>query len=144
MWDRIRVGRSQGETLMIKGAHLRPKRRSRSQPMVEVLEDRQLMTASLQPITNLTVPAQQGYTLPLLSGSTATPADDPDLHDHLQQPGHRGEHCSRTILEPRRQLPRSSTPASSPFTGTLTFQLFQNLTPNTVSEITNLSNAGIL
>ncbi len=76
MWDRIRVGRSQANPMMIKGTHLRPKRRSRSQPMVEVLEDRQLMTASLQPITNLTVPAQQGYTVPLLSASTATTPDD--------------------------------------------------------------------
>ena len=34
------------------------------------------------------------------------------------------------------------TNAANDFTGTLTFQLFQGLTPNTVSEISNLTNNG--
>ncbi len=34
------------------------------------------------------------------------------------------------------------TNSANDFTGTLTYQLFSNLTPNTVSEISNLTNNG--
>src|SRR5271165_4912851 len=43
------------------------------QPLVEVLEGRQLLTASLAPISNITVPALLGYQLALDgSGSTSS------------------------------------------------------------------------
>src|SRR5262245_23307819 len=72
MWDRIRIGRSlagrSGD-----GVGARAGRRSARQPRVEPLEERRLMTASLAPISNLNVPAQQGYTVPL-DGSGTTDA----------------------------------------------------------------------
>jgi hypothetical protein len=37
-------------------------RRNTRRPLLESLEDRQLLTASLQPISDLVVPTQQGYT----------------------------------------------------------------------------------
>ena len=56
------------------GAGSRPgSKHSGRQPLVEVLEGRQLLTASLAPIANFTVPAQMGYQLPLDgSGTTDT------------------------------------------------------------------------
>jgi cyclophilin family peptidyl-prolyl cis-trans isomerase len=139
MWDRIRVGRPRANTMMIKGAHLRSKRRSHSQPMLEVLEDRRLM-ASIQPISNFTVPAQQGYTLPLVSGSTATTPDDQTYTITSSNPDIVASIAQGPFWSLGVNWPGSTSPESSPFTGTLTFQLFQNLTPNTVSEITNLTN----
>jgi cyclophilin family peptidyl-prolyl cis-trans isomerase len=140
MWDRIRVGRSQAKPLMTQGTHLRPKRRSRSQPMVEVLEDRQLLTASLQPISSLTVPAQQGSTVPLLASSTAT--DPQTFTVTSSNPNIAVSIAQGPFWNVGVSYPGSSTPASNPFTGTLTFQLFQNLTPNTVSQISNLTTSG--
>ena len=142
MWDRIRVGRSQAKSLVITGAHSRPKRRSRSQPLVEVLEGRQLMTASLQPITNLTVPSQQGYAVPLLSTNTSANADPQTYTVTSSNPNIAVSIAQGPFWTLGVNYPGSTTPASSPFTGTLTFQLFQNLTPTTVSEITNLTNNG--
>src|ERR1043166_2713003 len=72
MWDRIRRGRFQpgrpGD-----GTSSRAGPRPTRQPLLEVLEDRQLLTASLAPISNLTIPPQQGYTQPL-NGSGTTNA----------------------------------------------------------------------
>src|ERR1700679_4043055 len=72
MWDRIRGGRSQVER-STGGLTSGPARRTRRHPLLEVLEDRRLLTsATLQPIANVTVPSQQGTTIPLLAASGAT------------------------------------------------------------------------
>jgi cyclophilin family peptidyl-prolyl cis-trans isomerase len=142
MWDRIRVGRSQAKNLLTQRKHLRPKRRSRNQPTVEALEDRQLMTASLQPISNLTVPAQQGYTLPLQSADTSATAHPQTFAITSSNPNIAVSIAQGPFWSLGVSYPGTTTPASSPFTGTLTFQLFQNLTPNTVSEISNLTTSG--
>ena len=64
------------------GAGSRPgSKHSRCQPLVEVLEGRQLLTASLAPIANVTVPALLGYQLPL-DGSGST--DPPDIHRDIE------------------------------------------------------------
>src|SRR5271157_4230591 len=53
------------------GAGSRPgSKHSGRQPLVEVLEGRQLLTATLLPIANVTVPAQLGYQLTLDSGGS--------------------------------------------------------------------------
>ena len=44
----------------------------RREPVLEALEGRQLLTASLQSIAPITVPALQGYTVPLLAASGDT------------------------------------------------------------------------
>jgi cyclophilin family peptidyl-prolyl cis-trans isomerase len=141
MWDRIRGARSQVD-LNTNGAYSRPAHRTKRQPLLEVLEDRRLMTgtsATLQPIASVTVPSQQGTTIPLLAASGAT---DPQTYTVTSS----NPNVSASIAQgPFWTLGVSYTdPANSAndFTGTLTYQLFSNLTPNTVSEISNLTNNG--
>jgi cyclophilin family peptidyl-prolyl cis-trans isomerase len=98
-----------------------------------------LLTASLQPIANISVPALQGYTVPLLTSSTGTApqtfvvtSSNPDIAVTSPQ----GEFWTIDV-----SYTDPTTPANS-FTGSLTFQLFQSLTPKTVSEITTLIDDG--
>jgi cyclophilin family peptidyl-prolyl cis-trans isomerase len=126
------------------GAHTmadrqRDQRLRRNRPAPEVLEDRRLL-ASLAAIANLTVPAQQGYTLPLDgSGTTADQtftitriSGSPDITASIPQ----GPFWTINV--------NYSDPSDSndDFNGSLVFQLFQNLTPNTVSEIEEFTNDG--
>ena len=141
MWDRIRGGRPQVD-LNTGGANSRPAHRTRRQPLLEVLEDRQLMTgptATLQPIASVTVPSQQGTTIPLLAASGAT---DPQTYTVTSS----NPNVAASIAQgPFWTLGVSYTDpnnSANDFTGSLTYQLFSNLTPNTVSEISNLTNNG--
>jgi cyclophilin family peptidyl-prolyl cis-trans isomerase len=138
MWDRIRGGRSlvAGYT---EGTIAKPLRKASRRPLVEILEQRQLPTASLQPITNLTVPAQQGYTQPLLASTGATApqtftvtSSNPEVAVSIAQGPFWSVGVSYTD-------PNNS---SNDFAGTLQFQLFQSLTPNTVSKIEQFTNDG--
>jgi cyclophilin family peptidyl-prolyl cis-trans isomerase len=138
MWDRIRGGRSL-VARDTEGTNEKPLRKATRQPLVEILEQRQLPTASLQPISNLTVPAQQGYTQPLLANTGATAAQsftvtssNPDVAVSIAQGPFWSLGVSYTD-------PNNS---SDNFTGTLTFQLFQNLASNTVSQIEAFTNDG--
>jgi cyclophilin family peptidyl-prolyl cis-trans isomerase len=145
MWDRIRIGRTPAGRPGV-GAGARAGRHSARQPVVESLEERQLMTASLAPISNLTVPTQQGYTLPL-NGSGTTDAQtftvtssNPDIPVNIVS----GPFWTVNVDYPGTSSPN---PPSNPFTGSLTFQLFNSagsttLTPNTVSHIEQFTNDG--
>jgi cyclophilin family peptidyl-prolyl cis-trans isomerase len=91
--------------------------------MVEVLEGRQLLTASLQPISNLTVPTKQGFTQPLLASATAMDAQtftvtssNPDIVASIMQ----GQFWSINVsyTDPNN--------AMNDFSGTLTSQLFDS------------------
>ena len=97
-----------------------------------------MMTASLQPIADLTVPALQGYTLPL-DGSGTTDAQtftvtssNPDIVATVPQPEFWTLGVSYT--DPVTSI--------NSFTGSLTFELFPTLTPNTVAMITEFTNDG--
>ncbi len=114
-------------------------KRSRRQPSVEVMESRQLLTASLAPISNLTVPALQGYQLSL-DGSGTTGAQtftatssNPNIKISVAQ----GQFWTLTV---------SHTAANSSDVTlnheTMTFQLFSTLTPQTVTRISNLTSEG--
>jgi cyclophilin family peptidyl-prolyl cis-trans isomerase len=139
MWDRIRGSRSESKR-HLAGVIAGPGRRANLRPLVEGLEDRQLLTsASLQPLPSLTVPAQQGYTLPLLANAGTTDAQtytvtssNPNISASVATGPFWNVGVSYT----------DPTNAANDFTGNLTFQLFQGLTPNTVSEISNLTNNG--
>jgi cyclophilin family peptidyl-prolyl cis-trans isomerase len=117
-----------------------PGRRPSHQPLLEVLEDRQLLTsASLQPISSLTVPARQGFTVPLLANSGATDAQtytvtssNPDIAASIATGPFWTVGVSYT--DPNN--------ASNDFSGKLTSQLFQSLTPITVGNISMLTNDG--
>jgi len=91
----------------------------------------------LQSISNMTVPAQQGDVVALLAQSTTTDAQtfkvtssNPDIAASIVQGPFWTIGVSYTD-------PNTS---SNSFTGSLTFQLFQTLTPNTVSMITQFTN----
>ncbi len=115
----------------------KPGRRLSQQPQFEALEDRQLLAATLQSISNLTVPAQQGYTQPLLAATGQTTpqtftvtSSNPDIAASIIQ----GQFWTLGV-----SYTDPNTPANS-FTGNLTFQLFNDLTPNTVTMINEFTN----
>jgi cyclophilin family peptidyl-prolyl cis-trans isomerase len=112
---------------------------TRRKPMLEAVENRQLLTASLQAIAPLDVPALQGYTLPLLANTGATnpqtftvSSSNPDIGVSIAQ----GPFWTLDVAT------HNSSNGLDSFSGALTFQLFQNLTPNTVKMITQFTNDG--
>jgi cyclophilin family peptidyl-prolyl cis-trans isomerase len=111
--------------------------RSRRKPLLEAMEDRRLLTASLQAVAPISVPALQGYTVPLLANNGTTDpqtftvtSSNPDINVSMAQ----GPFWTIGVSSKN-----SSNPSES-FSGALTFQLFQNLTPNTVKMITQFTN----
>ena len=142
MWDRIRIGRSQaGRSSDWTGA--RSGRRSARQPLVEALEDRQLLTASLTPISNLTVPAQQGYTVPLDGSGTN---DNQTFTVTSSNPAIAASIVSGPIWTVNVNY-TDPTNSANDFSGPLVFQLFNSagsttLTPKTVSQIQTFTNDG--
>ena len=131
------------------GAGSRPgSKHSGCQPLVEVLEGRQLLTASLEPIANVTVPAQLGYQLTLDSGGstdqtyTATSSNPnikvsvaPQVSSATPQTANQPQYWTITV---------SHSPANSSDVTinheSMTFQLFGDLTPQTVARIATLTN----
>ncbi len=130
MWVRNPVDRSNVKR-RTEGTSKRSARRSSQHPHLEALEDRQLLTASLQPIINLSVPAQQGAVIPLLAMSTTT--DPQTFTVTSSQP----DVVASVVQGPFWNVGVSTTT----FSGTLTFQLFKQLTPNTVNMITNFTTS---
>lgn len=121
------------------GVGMKPSRRLSCRPSLDALEGRPLMTASLQTISNVSVPALQGTTVPLLANSGATDpqtftvtSSNPDITASIAQGPFWTLGVSYT----------DATNTSESFTGSLTFQLFQNLTPNTVNMIEQFTNDG--
>jgi cyclophilin family peptidyl-prolyl cis-trans isomerase len=122
------------------------KRRWGRKLIVEILEGRLLPTASLQPITNQTVPTKQGLTLPLLAATTAT---DPQ---NFSVTSSNPDIVASIINGPFWSINVSYTDPNNSqnnFTGTLTSQLFQSTTINgntnplattTVNRITEFTN----
>ena len=136
MWQRIRGYVSQPRWWITTNA--RSRRQRAHQPFPEVLEDRQLLTASLQPIPNLTVPAQLGYQLVLDGSGNTDPGQTytvsssiPDVQVSVAQ----GQYWTITV---------SHTPANSTDVSinheSMTFQLFGDLTPQTIARIATLTN----
>ncbi len=122
------------------GASPRPRRGHSLRPIPEDLEDRRLLTASLAPISNLSVPAEQGYTLPL-DGSGTTDAQNftvtssnPAIAAEVAQ----GQFWTLNVTY------TDPSNAANDFSGPVTFQLFSNsnLTPNTASKIESFTNDG--
>jgi cyclophilin family peptidyl-prolyl cis-trans isomerase len=139
MWDQIgNRGPAAGRPAV--AARSLASRRVRSRPLVEVLEGRALLTASLAPLSNISVPAQLGYQVPLDgSGNTSgtqtytVTSDNPRIAASIAQ----GPFWTLNV-----QHNASSQPSDISFSGALTFQLFSDLTPNTVAQISNFTNAG--
>jgi len=115
-------------------------KQTRRQPLVEVLEGRQLLTASLAPITSFSVPAQLGYQLPLDGSGTTDPSQtftatssNPDINVSVAQ----GQFWTVTVSH-------TSSGSGDPTINheSMTFQLFGDLTPITVARITQLTTDG--
>jgi cyclophilin family peptidyl-prolyl cis-trans isomerase len=138
MWDRTgRVG-----SIVRRMSRTNDSRGSRPgwRPLPEVLENRRLLTASLQPIANFSVPAQQGYTLPL-DGSGTTDDQTFTVTQTSGDPNIVASVAQGDFWTLNSQYTDPSD-TSDNFSGALTFQLFQTLTPNTVSEIEEFTNDG--
>jgi cyclophilin family peptidyl-prolyl cis-trans isomerase len=113
-------------------------RRRAFQPTSETLEVRWLMTASLSSINPVSVPSLQGLVVPLDGSGTSDAqtftavSSNPDIKASVTQ----GEFWTLNV-----SYTDPSNPANN-FSGPLTFQLFQSLTPNTVNEIESIINSG--
>jgi cyclophilin family peptidyl-prolyl cis-trans isomerase len=98
------------------------------------------LSASLAPIPDVTVPAQLGYQVPLNGSGGTDPSqkynatsDNPDIQVSVAQ----GPFW--TIKVSHQPANGSDVTINNE---SMTFQLFQDLAPNTVSRITNLTNSG--
>ena len=111
-----------------------PKRASR--PRLEALDVR-LMPASLAPIADVTAPATLGYQVPLNGGTSgpqtfAVSSSNPAVRATVA----RGQFLTIGVSH-------TSSGANDPsFTGSLSFQLFDDLTPLTTSRIEQLVRSG--
>jgi cyclophilin family peptidyl-prolyl cis-trans isomerase len=140
MWDRIRGYRFQVR-LAPAVANIKPGRRSSRQPLLELLEDRQLLAsmASLQPITNQTVPSLQGAVIPLLATMSTT-----DPQTFTVTSNNPAVPIAASIIQ--GQFWSVGVSYTDPknmandFTGTLTFQLFPQYAPIAVKQITQYTN----
>lgn len=114
------------------------KRRGGFGERLELLEPRQLLTVTLNPITANDLPAGKVEYVPLTaSDDTQSPisfsvqSSDPSVTSEVVTGG-------RSL-----KLNISGVDATSqPFTGDLTFRLFEDLAPTTTSRIINLVNSG--
>ncbi len=114
------------------------KRRRGARPFPEFLEDRHLLAASLAPIATLTVPAQLGYQLPLNGSGDTDPSQtynatssNPDITVSVAQ----GQFWTVTVSHTAANGTDVTINHES-----MTFQLFGDLTPQTVARITTLTN----
>jgi len=114
------------------------------------MEDRVLLAASLAPIANLTVPAQQGYALPLEASATTTDAQTFSVTRISGSSDIVASIIQGPFWTVNVNYTDPTTPSNS-FHGPMTFQLFEGttvngktvpLTTNTVSHITEFTNDG--
>jgi len=112
---------------------------SRRQPLVEFLEGRQLLAASLAPITSFSVPAQLGYQLPLNGSGTTDPSQtftatssNPNIKVSVAQ----GQFWTVTVSH----MPAPNTSDITIDNESMTFQLFGDLTPITAARIATLTS----
>ena len=109
---------------------------------IEPLEGRSLMTASLAPIPSVTVEAGAGYQVPLIGSSNGN--TDPQTYTVST------DNTSGVTAVPATGefwtigVSHVSSGGTDPsFSGTMTFQLFQDLTPNSVAKIESLINGTV-
>ena len=109
-------------------------------PRLEDLESRQLLTAALQAIAPITVPQFQGYQVPLnyAGGGTTQQtytvmSSNPDVPATVAA---QGPFLTFTV----QHTAADATDIS--FNGSITYQLFQDLTPRTVAMIEQFVDSG--
>ncbi|HEU5118061.1 MAG TPA: peptidylprolyl isomerase, partial [Isosphaeraceae bacterium] len=117
------------------GADRRVPRRTR-RPAIEPLEDRQLLATLASIPSPLAVPAGLGYQLPLTGGSDNQTYSATSSNPDVQVSPATGHFWTVSV---------SHTAADSSdvsFSGSMTFQLFGDLTPDTVQKIEQLITSG--
>ncbi len=127
-----RDGRPQGSR--------KPSRAGR-RPLIEGLEGRQLLTASLAPIADVTVPSSLGFQVPLDgsgSGSSSqtftVTSSNPDIGATVATGPFITVNVTHTA---------SSVPGDISFAGSFTYQAFSDLTPNTSTRIDEFTNGDL-
>jgi cyclophilin family peptidyl-prolyl cis-trans isomerase len=140
MWDRILQKSPFLAISQANGLRRQVVQRLKRRPVLETLEVRELLTASLAPITDVSVPAQQGYQLTLDGSGTTSPSqtftatsDNPNIKVNIAQ----GQFWTINVTH----LAASADDVTF-INQPMTFQFFPNLTPNTVQRITNFTNNG--
>lgn len=140
MWDRIVRKNPLLAKAQANGSRQHAAQRSKRRPALEALETRELMTASLAPIADVSVPAAQGYQLTLdgsQSGAakqifTAT-SDNPNVKVNIAQ----GQFWTINVTHLAANA-NDVTIINEP----MTFQFFPEFAPKTVERITNFSDTG--
>src|SRR4051812_6206212 len=118
----------------------RATRRGVRLPQFDLLEARQLLVASLAPIANIPVPQFLGYQLPLNGAESGVPqsfnvtSDNPDVRATVAQ----GQFLTLNVSHEAA----AGVDDDISFSGPVTFQLFEDLTPLTTSRIESLVNSG--
>jgi cyclophilin family peptidyl-prolyl cis-trans isomerase len=109
-------------------------------PLVESLEGRQLLAAALNSISPVSVPASMGYQVPLdgsASGATSqtfsVTSSNPDIKVSVAQ----GPFMTINITH----TPASGQPTDPTINGSITYQLFSDLTPKTTALFQEFVNS---
>jgi cyclophilin family peptidyl-prolyl cis-trans isomerase len=111
-----------------------PPRRAR-RPEFDALDDRQLL-ATLLPIGDVSVPATLGFQMPVFGGTDPQTYTVTSSNPGVPVTVAQGKFLTITVTH-------ASSGANDPsFTGAITFQLFDDLTPMTTSKIEQLVNQG--
>jgi cyclophilin family peptidyl-prolyl cis-trans isomerase len=115
----------------------RTARRPARRPQAEALECRQLLVATLSPIGPVSVPLGLGFQVPL-DGGTGRPQTYAVTSDNaaIRAAVARGQFLTIGVTH------ASSGVGDPGFSGTLTFQLFEDLTPLTAARIESLVSQG--
>jgi len=111
------------------GLRRRSGSRHHSAPLIEVLENRMLLTAALDAIPDVTIPGGKAIYVPLTSSDTAGRTIHYDVQSSNPQIVPTLLSSSNTYMQ--------ITVANF---GTMTFELFNDLAPNTTSHIVSLVN----
>ena len=144
MWQLIHEARLQAQG-RARQTDTRPRRRRALRPFPEILESRQLMAASLAPISALTVPSQEGHALPL-NGSGTLDAQSFSVISSNPDVGASIVHGPFWTITVSYTDPSNS---ANDFSGPMVFQLFQSTTAdgqnvplatNTVKQIIQYTN----
>jgi peptidylprolyl isomerase len=135
MFDRKRVAaeRSAGVPALVRSA---PPANRALQPWLEGLEHRELLAATIAPISTILTPTTVGQQVPVFGGSTDQTFTVTSDNSLVPVTVAQGKFLTFNVTH------ASSGPTDPAFSGSMTFQLFDDLTPLTTSRIEQLVNQG--
>lgn len=116
-------------------------KRSRRKPLLEILEAREMLTASLAPLSNVTVPQQLGFQVPLDGSANPSGVQNYTVSSSNPRIAARIAQGPYWTLNVQHDA-APAEPTDVSFAGSLVFQLFEDLTPLTVSRIIQFTQNG--